>query len=123
MARDRIKSRASFKSEVWTLKRESAGLTGVKASWPCLLSVDFKSSDWESGGESGLSMIGRTWSNPRFAVDTVAFGSSIERFVAESPVSSRHPSSDLVVCSVFKARAVIGAANPSKIKSPRITAT
>ena len=58
MARDRIKSRASFKSEVSIGKRKFTRLAGVKTSWPCLLVVDFESSDLESEGESGLSMIG-----------------------------------------------------------------
>ena len=52
MARDHIKSRASFRSEVWTEKQESAGLTGVRASWSRLLEVDLKSLDLESEGES-----------------------------------------------------------------------
>ena len=123
MARDRIKSKASFKSEVWTWKRESAGLAGVKASWPCLLGMDFESSDLESGGESGLSMIGGTRSDFVFAMDIIASGSSIVRFAAKSPAGSKLPSSDLTTRSGSKAGAAIGAANPSKIKSPQMSTT
>ena len=94
MARDRIKSRASFKSEAWMCKRESAGLAEVRASWLCLFGMDLESSDLESGGESGLSMIGGTRSDSEFAVDTIASGPSIVQFAAESPVGSKLPSSD-----------------------------
>ena len=104
-------------------KRESAGMAGVRASELHLLGAGLESSDLESGGESGLSMIGGTWTDFEFAADTIASGSSIMRFVAETPVGSRLPSLDLVVCSGSRARAVVGAANPLKIKSPRISAT
>ena len=53
MRRDHIKSRASFRSEVWTEERESAGLTGVRASWPRPLDADLESSDLKFEGESG----------------------------------------------------------------------
>ena len=93
-------------------ERESAGLAGMKASWPCSLGVDFESSDLEFGGESG------------FADDAVPSGSPVvSSIIADSPAGSKLPSSDLVVCSGPKARAVVGAANPSKIKSPWISAT
>ena len=52
MASDRIKSRASFKSEVWAEERESVGLSGVGASWSRLLNMDPACSDLESGGVS-----------------------------------------------------------------------
>ena len=85
--------------------------------------TDFESSDLESEVESVLSMIGGTWTDSEFAVDMIASGSLIMRFATESPVGSTLPSSDLMVCSGSKARAAVGAANPSKIKSPRISAT
>ena len=53
MARGRIKSRASFKSEGWTEKREFVGLSEVGASWRRPLDKDLDSSDLESGGVSG----------------------------------------------------------------------
>ena len=57
MARDRIKSKASFKSEVWTGKRESVELGGTEVSWPSSHDVDLESSELVSGGESGFMMI------------------------------------------------------------------
>ena len=121
MARDRIKSRVSFKSEVWTGKRESARLARVKTSWPCLLGMDFESTDLESRGESGLSRIGGTRSDSELVTDIIASESSIVWFAAESPVGSKLPY--LVVCSESEARVVVGVVNPSKIKSPRISMT
>ena len=124
MARDHIKSRASFKSEVWTGKRRSVELVREKASWLCLLGADLESSELGSGGESGFSIIRGTPFDSGLADDTVASGSTVVSFViAEGPVGSKLPSSDSAVCSGSKARAVVGAANPSKIKSPRISAT
>ena len=123
MVRDRIKFKASFKSEVWTRKRESVGLAGVKASWPCLLGAELESSDLESGGESGFLTRGARFDSG-FANDAVPSGSpAVSSIIAESPAGSKLPSSDLVVCSGSNARAVVWAANPSKIKSPRILAT
>ena len=58
------------------------------------------------------------------ADDTVASGSPAVSFIiVVSPVGSKLPSSDPAVCSRSKASAVVEAANPSKIKSPRISAT
>ena len=104
MVSDRIKSRASFKGEGWTEKRESVGLSGVGVPWRRPPDTNLESSNLESGGVSGASPA----------------ASSIS---AESPAGSRLPSSDLSAYSRSKARAVIEAANPSKIKSPRILAT
>ena len=123
MARDRIKSRASFKSEGWTGKGESAGLARAKASWPHFLGAGFESSELDFGGESGLSMIGATQPDYGLAEDKIASGSPIVSFVVESPAVFKLPSSDLAVCSRSKARAVVGATNPSKIKCPRISET
>ena len=47
----------------------------------------------------------------------------LSSIAAESPAGSRLPSSDLVTRSGSKAGAVVGASNPWKIKSPRISAT
>ena len=90
MARDHIKSRASFKSEVWTGKRESVELGRAKASWPCSLDVDLKSSELAFGGESGFPMIGATMFDSWLADDTVPSGSPVvSSIVAESPVGSK----------------------------------
>ena len=124
MAGDRIKSRASFKSDDWTGKRESTELVRAKASWPCSLSVDLESSELASGGGSGFSMIRGTQFDSGLADDTVASGSPVVSFViSEGSVGSKLQSLDPAVCSGSKARAVVGAVNPSKIKSPRISAT
>src|SRR5215216_6453610 len=117
MARDRIKSRASFKSEVSTRKQKSAELGKAKASWPCSPSVDLESSELASGGESGFPMTGGTQFDSELADDTVPSGSLVVSFIiAESPVGSKLPSSDLVVCTGSKARAVVEPTKPSKIK-------
>ena len=118
MTRDHIRSKALFKSEVLTGKQESverggtevpwpsscdtnleslelvsggesAGLARVRASWLCLFDADLESSDMESGGESRLLMIGGTWTDSEFVVDTITSGSSIMRFAAASPVGSK----------------------------------
>ena len=52
MARDCIKSRASFRSKVWTEKREFSEKTGVRSSWPRLLVADLESLDLKFEGES-----------------------------------------------------------------------
>src|SRR5215216_5605317 len=124
MARDRIKSRASFKSEVSTRKQKSAELGRAKASCPCSPGVDLKSSELASRGESGFPMIGGAQFDSGLADDTIPSGSPVVSFIiAESPVGSKLPSSDPVVCFGSKARAVVEVANPSKIKSPRISVT
>ena len=116
MARDRIKSKASFTSEVWTGKRESVELGRAKASWPCSLGVDLESLELASGGESGFPMISGTQFDSRLANDIVASGSSVVSFViAEGPVGSKLPSSDSAVCSGSMAIAVVGAVNPKLI--------
>ena len=106
MARDRIKSKATFKSEVWM---------GTEVPELSLHDGDFKDSEPVFGEESGLEMT---------AGDTILFDSPVlSSIAAESPAGSRLPSSDLVTRSGSKAGAVVGAANPWKIKSPRISAT
>ena len=122
MARGHIKSRASFRSEVWTEKRESARLTEMRASWLRPFEVDLKSSDLESEGESRTLAKRGARFGFGFADDAVPSRSPIaSSIIARSPAGSKLPSSDLVVCSGSKARAAVGAANPSKIKSPRIS--
>ena len=99
MARDHIKSRASFKSEVWT---------GTEVPWPSSHNADSEGSEPVSGEEPGFVMT---------AGSAILSGSPVlSSIAAESPAGSRLPSSDLSACSGSKARAVIGAANPSRIK-------
>src|SRR3989337_4219771 len=119
MARDRIKSRASLKGEDWTGRPKSLALGEAKASWPCLLVVELKSSDLESRDESGSPVIKGIRFASGLADDAVSSGSPVvSSMIAESPAGSKLPSPDPVICSGSKARAVVGAANPSKIKSP-----
>ena len=121
---DHIKSRASFRSEVWTERRESVGPAGVRASWPRPLDVDLESSDLESEGESGTLATWGARFDLGFADDAVPSRSPVAgSIIACNPAGSKLPSSDLVVCSGSKARAAVGAANPLKIKFPQISAT
>ena len=100
MARDHIRSRALFKSEVWTGKQESMELGEAGASWPCSLNMDLESSEWVSGGESGLLTTGGGRFDSGLADDAVLSGSSAtSSIVAESPEGSKLPSLDPVVCS------------------------
>ena len=118
MARDRIKFRALVKVEVWTGKRESMerGRTGV--CWPSSCNTDLESSESVLGGESGSMRIEGAWRDSRPAGDLTPSGSIVQGSIAaESPVGFKLPSSDLVVHFGSSARAVIGAANPCKIKS------
>src|SRR5215216_1288841 len=95
MATDRIKSRASFKSEVWTGKRKSAELGREKASWPCSPGVDLESSELASGGESGFPKIGGTQFDSGLANDAVPSRYPVVSFIiAKSTVGSNLPSSD-----------------------------
>ena len=103
MARDHIKSRASFKSGVWT---------GSEVSAPSSHDAGLQGSEVVSGEESVLAMI---------AGDAIL--SVLSSKATESPAGSRLPSSDLMTRSGSKAGAVAEAANPWKIKSPRIAAT
>ena len=124
MASDRIKSRASFRSKVWTEKRGSAGLTGARASWPRSLDKDLESSDFESEGESGTLATRGAWFVFGFADDAVPSRSLVaSSIIAWSPAGSKLPSLELVVFSGSKTRAVVGAVNLAKIKSPQISAT
>ena len=110
MARDRIKSRASFRSEVWTGKRESAGLAGVRASCPRLLDADLENLDLESEGESDTLVTRGARFVFGLADDAIPSRSPVaSSIIAGSPVGSKLPSSDLAVCSGSQARAVVGA--------------
>ena len=114
MTRDRIKSRASLKGEVWPGRKESVEYGGKKIPWSGSHNADSEGSGPVFGEESGFMMI---------AVDTTSWLSHASLMAAESPAGSRIPSSDLVMCSGSKARAGVGATNPLKIKSPWISAT
>ena len=65
MARDRIKSRASFKSEVWTGKQESVEMGGTEVPWPSSHDADLEGLELVSGGESGFMRIEGAWHNSR----------------------------------------------------------
>ena len=106
MARDRIKSRASFKSEA---------CAGTGVPWPSPHDAGCEGSGLVFGKESDFMMsVG----------DTIPSGSPMLSFAAaESPAGSSLPFLDLMTRSGSKAGAVVGAANPWKIKSPRISAT
>ena len=106
MERDRIKSRASFKSDVWT---------GTEVPWPILHDAEFEGSELVFGEETGFVMIAGDATLSGFPV--------LSSKATESPAGSRLPSSDLVMRSRSKAGVVVGAVNPWKIKSPRISAT
>ena len=68
-------------------------------------------------------MMGGTQYDSEFAEDIIAFVSLVVSFIAESPMGSKLPFSNLIVCSGSKAREVVGAVNPSKTKSPRMPET
>ena len=119
MARDRIKSRASFKSEVWTGKRESVELGRTEVPWPNRHDADLESSELVSGGESGFVRIEGAWHNSGPADDVIPFGSPVSSSIAAEG-SSKLPSSDLMMCSGSKARAVVGAAVGVKTGGSRV---
>ncbi len=100
LMRDRIRSKALFKSGVWTWS---------EVSGPSSHDAGLHFSEVVSGEESGLAMI---------AGDAIL--SVLSSKAAESPTGSRLPSSNLMMCSGSKARAVVEAVNPWKIKYPRI---
>ena len=115
MTRDRIKSRASLKGEVWPGRRESVEYGGRETPWMGSHVADSEGSEPVSGEESGILMV---------ASDNTSSGSPVLGLVAAySLAGSGIPSSDLVMCSGSKARAEVGVVNPWKIKSPRISAT
>ena len=103
MTRDHIRSKASFKSGVWT---------GSEVSGPSSHDAGLQGSEVVSGEESGLAMI---------VGDAILL--VLSSIAAESPAGFRLPSSDLVTRSRSKAGAVVEAANPWRIKSPQISAT
>ena len=77
-----------------------------------------------SGGDSGSMRTEEAWHDSRPAGDAIPSGSLVSGSIAvESAAGFKLPSLDLVVCSRSKAKVVIGAANPGKIKSPRMSAT
>ena len=115
MTRDRIKSRASLKGEVWPGRRESVEYGGKETPWPSSHDADSEGSEPVFGEGSGFMMI---------AGDATSSGSPVlGSIAAESLVGSDIPSSDLVARSGSKARAEVGVVNPWKIKYPQISAT
>lgn len=105
MARDCIKSRASFKSELWIGKRESVEEGGTEVPWPSSYDADLESSELVSEGESDSMRIEGAWRDSRPAGDAIPSGSPVSGSIAiESPTGFKLPSSDLVVRSGSKAR-------------------
>ena len=124
MARDRIKSRALFKREVWIGQRESAEQGGIGFPRPSSCNTDLESSDLVFEDESGFVLIKGAWYDSGSASETIPFVSPVlSSMAAESPAGSKLPSSNSVRCSGSKARAAVEAANPWKIKAPRISET
>ena len=106
MARDRIKSKASLRSEGRTGNQGLAGLGMADSAGPCSLGADLETSELASRGEFGSPMTRRVLLDSRLAEDIVAFGSSAKSsMVGENPVGFKYPSSDEVVCPESKARA------------------
>ena len=106
MARDRTKSRASFRSEGRTRNWGPAGLGMVDSTRPCSLDADLESSELAPRGMFGSVMTGIALLDSRLAEDIVASGSPARSSViGESPVGFKLPSSDEVVCSGSMARA------------------
>src|SRR3989337_270836 len=100
MARDRIKSRASLKGEDWMGRPKSLALGEVKASWPCLLVVELKSSELASGDESGSPVVKGIRFDSGLADDAISSGSSVvSSMIAESPAGSKTPPPDPGICS------------------------
>ena len=105
-------------------RQESLGLSEAKTSWSRLPAVALGSLILVPVHDSGPSVTGGIRPGSGLADDTVLSGSAaVSSAVVESLVDSKLPSPDLVVCSGSKARAAVGAVNPSKIKFPRIPAT
>ena len=114
MTRDRIKSRASFKGEVWPERREPVEYGDRETPWPNSHDADSEDSEPMSGEGFGFMMV---------ASDATSSGSPVLDLVAaDSPAGSGIPSSDLATRPGSKARAEVGVVNPWKIKSPQISA-
>ena len=106
MARDRIKSTASFRSDGRTRNWGPAGLGMVGSTRPCSMGTDLESSELAPRGDFGSPMTRRVLLDSRLAKDMVASGSPAKSsIVGESPVGFKLPSLDQVVCSGSKARA------------------
>ena len=100
MARDRIKSKASLKSEGRTGNRGPTGLGTADSTRMCSLDADLESSGLASRGEFGSLMTRRVLLDSRLADNIAASGSPAgSSIVGESPVGFKLPSSDEVVCS------------------------
>ena len=95
----------------------------AKTSWPRSLAADLESPELESGDVSSLSRTRGVRLDSGLADGTALSGSAVaSSIIVESPVDSKLPSSDLAVCSGSRARAAVGVANPSKVKSPQKSA-
>ena len=104
MTRDRIKSRALLKGEVWPGRRVSVEYGGKEIPGPSSHDADSKGSEPVSGEESGFMML---------ASDTTSSGSPVLGLVAaDSPAGSGIPSSDPAMRFGSKARAEVGVVNP-----------
>ena len=100
MTRDRIKSRASLKGEVWPGRRESVEYGGMETPWPSSHDADSEGSELVPGEKSGFMMV---------ASDTTSSGSPIQGLViADTPAGSRIPSSDLAMRSDLRPERRLG---------------
>ena len=105
MVRDHIKSMASLKSAGRTGNQGPAGLGTTDSTRLSSLDADLEGSALASRGEFGSLMTWRVLLDRRLAEDIVAsMPSKKSSIVGGSPVGFRHPSSDEVVCSGYKAR-------------------
>ena len=89
MTRDRIKSRASLKGEVWLGRRKSVEYGGKETPWPSSHDADSENSEPVSREEFGFVMV---------ASDTASSGSPVLGLVAiDSLAGLEILSSDLVI--------------------------
>ena len=94
MVRDRIKSRASLKGEVWPERREPVEYGERETPWPNSHDAESEDSQPVSGEGFGFMMV---------ASDTSSPGSPTMGLVSvDSPASSGSPSSDLAIRSGSK---------------------
>ena len=95
MARDHIKSRSSFKSGVWTGKRESMERGGTRVPWASSYDTDLDNLELMHGGESGLTRIEGARSDSGPAGEAIPFIFPVLSSMAvKSPAGSKLPSSD-----------------------------
>src|SRR3990170_6733759 len=105
MARDRIKSKASLKSEGRTGNRGPAELGMADSARLCSPAADLESSELASRGEFGSPMTRRVLLDSRLTEHTVASRSSVKGSMGgEGPVGFKIPSSDEAACPRYIGR-------------------